>query len=805
MFPLCTANFCSRLLSLKGSKETPQSLKKIGRNTSTLDKGWASNPDYVLSNIHKLTEVEVMQLLEKMVTLPHKRLEKILMAQKEEDPVFISNLIERLPQFLTATLVKITNVCGGHYGSIRRSKIWDHLEFEFMKRSTRLNDQQLVDILFSFSRLEKGSKEFYDEMELIIIKSETEFRENELFKFLNSFSQAKQGSPELYKYLSEKLMIHKNSLSITRMAEICAEFSIAPNAKLAGSGFNDFIEKEIRKRISLGQLHFSEGAKICDSLFINGIGSAEFQVQLEEYLANRVENEKIPELLSLAHALYNPKYQIKHSKLHQELCTVLTLSMEELSIRQLGFLFWSVTRDQKLYKMIKSGDSYSKMLIKALLNTIFRKCVSFNSRGIKNIINSLQDAFPDLEIIDELNAEFTKEEMYDKLEKVILTKLHDFTNQDILTILESFFKVGAGSEALYEKILSRLIDRRRELKPREFIKLFEVLPQVGPIYESTMNEELWEDYLESVRKPIMKKTLNITEILSVFKTYVSVNYMKGGSEIFYMMLNQIRNGINQVPAEKFTETMTYLVEAHVMDIAEKFVPILKQVRDSNQLLDIFRTDDDRIRLLWALFVLDKTEKLVSVENIKEMVNGVQLQELDAFHLKIFLQVLQLTLFNEGYSNVIDYNDYYEQLNNLDDGYKEYILTNDLASKTKNDIRLKAKSKLEEIIENPTPEGQKKDPNITYEIYNNFIDDFLNCIDVVAFKLDAKKDLLQKIAIVINNQGKYLAYSLEDDDDPKLKMSEYIKIKIMGEIYQWDVINVDDDKLDLIDSSLKGIL
>jgi len=102
--------FCSRLLSKKGSKETPRSLKKIARKTSILDVNWAKNPNVVLSNSHKLTEVEIMKLLEKVVTLPEKRLERVLKSGGQADEAFIKNLITRFPHFLTATLVQITKV-----------------------------------------------------------------------------------------------------------------------------------------------------------------------------------------------------------------------------------------------------------------------------------------------------------------------------------------------------------------------------------------------------------------------------------------------------------------------------------------------------------------------------------------------------------------------------------------------------------------------------------------------------------------------------------------------------------------------
>ena len=90
-------------------KMSPQRIEKIGSQT-LLDKKWAERPLTVLKNPHKLSEVELYKALEKIVEMPEKRLKTMLKEsnQKVIDEVFLSNLMERMPQFLTATLVNIT-------------------------------------------------------------------------------------------------------------------------------------------------------------------------------------------------------------------------------------------------------------------------------------------------------------------------------------------------------------------------------------------------------------------------------------------------------------------------------------------------------------------------------------------------------------------------------------------------------------------------------------------------------------------------------------------------------------------------
>lgn len=118
------------------------------------------------------------------------------------------------------------------------------------------------------------------------------------------------------------------------------------------------------------------------------------------------------------------------------------------------------------------------------------------SRGVKYVVTGLNTAFPEGKIPEDLGLEFDNNQLYDRLEKVIITKLSDFTNHDLIFVLESFFNTKVGTDKFYEKIFAKLIDNRKKLRPTEFIKLFRILPQISYIYDNNMNDELWNDYLE---------------------------------------------------------------------------------------------------------------------------------------------------------------------------------------------------------------------------------------------------------------------------------------------------------------------
>ena len=84
-------------------------IEKIG-SKSILDRQWNEKPMQVIKSPHKLTEIELYNTLQKIVEMPEKRLKNMIIegGKNNIDEVFLLNLAQRVPQFLTQTLVNIT-------------------------------------------------------------------------------------------------------------------------------------------------------------------------------------------------------------------------------------------------------------------------------------------------------------------------------------------------------------------------------------------------------------------------------------------------------------------------------------------------------------------------------------------------------------------------------------------------------------------------------------------------------------------------------------------------------------------------
>ena len=105
------------------------------------------------------------------------------------DEVFLANVITRMPQFLTATLVNITKTLTIQKDYFKDHIVWRALEKELFKRRNNLNNEQLAAIIHAFGMTGNGTKEFYYEMEETIIDSPIPIETERLELILKGYSQ----------------------------------------------------------------------------------------------------------------------------------------------------------------------------------------------------------------------------------------------------------------------------------------------------------------------------------------------------------------------------------------------------------------------------------------------------------------------------------------------------------------------------------------------------------------------------------------------------------------------------------------
>ena len=146
----------------------------------------------VIKSPHKLTEVELYQTLEKIVEMPEKRLKTMIKqgGTNAIDEVFLLHLGQRVPQFLTATLVNLTQVLLLQKDYFRGHPIWKPLEVELHRRRNNLNNEQLAKVVHAFGVTGNASRFLFCELETTIVDSPIAIETEHLLKILSGFAVA---------------------------------------------------------------------------------------------------------------------------------------------------------------------------------------------------------------------------------------------------------------------------------------------------------------------------------------------------------------------------------------------------------------------------------------------------------------------------------------------------------------------------------------------------------------------------------------------------------------------------------------
>ena len=175
---------------------------KIG-GLSLLDKQWADKPMSVIKSPHKLTEVELYQTLQKIVEMPEKRLKTMIKqgGTNAIDEVFLLNLGQRVPHFLTATLVNLTQVLLLQKDYFRGHPIWKPLEVELHRRKNNLNNEQLAKVIHAFGVTGNATKFLFSELEETVVDSPIGIESEHLLKVLSGYALADLGEPVLYDHI----------------------------------------------------------------------------------------------------------------------------------------------------------------------------------------------------------------------------------------------------------------------------------------------------------------------------------------------------------------------------------------------------------------------------------------------------------------------------------------------------------------------------------------------------------------------------------------------------------------------------
>ena len=98
------------------------------------------------------------------------------------------NLAQRVPHFLTETLVNLTQVLLLQKDYFRGHPIWKPIELELHRRRNNLNNRQLANVVYAFGVTGNATKFLFQELEETIIDSPIPIENEHMLKILSAYS-----------------------------------------------------------------------------------------------------------------------------------------------------------------------------------------------------------------------------------------------------------------------------------------------------------------------------------------------------------------------------------------------------------------------------------------------------------------------------------------------------------------------------------------------------------------------------------------------------------------------------------------
>ncbi|CDW77722.1 UNKNOWN [Stylonychia lemnae] len=770
------------------SRMSPDQIAQIGSST-LLDKQWADRPLGVIKNPHKLTEIELYKTLEKIVELPEKRL-KLMLTQNQQavDEVFIANVIQRMPQFLTATIVNITKTLMLQKDYFKDHIIWRPLEQELYRRRNNLNNEQLATVINAFGVTGNGSKTFFHEMEEIIIDSPIGIENEYLQKILMGYSQVDLGSATLYGHIVERMLSRGlEKMSIQNIVEIARHLSKATNVHKAGYGFYEKMEKHIHKEIHEGRVTFPDLCNIVENILPANIGSNKFQQELEDFILNKFESDNLQIVSDLIKGI--SLYKIKNPDLENLIYKTVAININEFTLKQLETLIWAFSRNHKsIYeekKYLKFIDlpDYQKFTLEKLIDRVRTKAPTMKARGVAFAIESIQ------------NLDYRNEDTFKKLERVVLSKLEELIPHYLVKVLSSYFKMGYGSGELYDKLISKIIESINEegtMKYSDMLRFFEIFPEVSYIYDNSMSEEIYLTFLNKIQAVIKDKKFPTEDLCRVFNILVRISpyqpqkNLPEQQKFMAELLGRLRQCIYDIPKENFASTLSNMIEYQQHEIAKKFVFIVQECVKLGKLMTEFTKPEERIALFWSLMQIEKscTDPTIINEDNLAFLNDIDPNALSPRNFLLYKQLIclvQMFWMQTGQEfKILQFDKIYERITlGISVERREEFINEDPATK----VNQQLSNDLFRII---------KKSNIFKEVTQNLSDDLMNLINIACVPQQALGEEQQLVGIILINKNSFISTII--DDQPIIRRTVDLKQDILVDLFGWNLMFIDESDL-----------
>jgi hypothetical protein len=860
------------------------------------------NPDEVV----KLSENDIHAALRKTGRLPESDLKEIIERYKNNDSnnqggdknSSISNLsnVSLLQQEVEKYILPKLNLClnkslveicrtGKQNPTLfkKHEKFWVSLQKEIITRVETLSNDQITDIIQSFSKCEITPKiKFFEEIEDTVLDSPAKFLLSQNEKIFYAFSAQKKGSTGFLKTIARRYFRHKNLLDGTKLAKFISELNSHANSIKGNFGHTAEMEEIIKKEIESGNIKFEQLITIAHYLFTDNIGSNDLQRLIETSIVEKFENRidvEMSSVIKLVRCLSN--HYIKNEIICEKVKNYLEgymngyISKEENQneeddiqdsqdsqdtpsqnlnlifnqeytklITNLNTIIWSLSKNKTFLELAKKDEF--KYFYSRLKDNFIRNIDYFNAReftfsleGIINLLSSEKNSQLQKDLI------FTSEECYTISQKLKNLDYSNITNHDTIKLL----KILSQNENLltdvesFNNLISNAVKNFNSASYQDLIDFIDVIYNFPISFNQHLVEEKQtslSEFFEKRISPIVPKMdiIYFSKLVNLLSRPVILNLFS--REFSQNIFNILQSRLNEIPKEHFPEVLATCTKLKLTSQVENLIEILEDLSNFEDLKTCFNKPQEYLKLLWSMLSLyhrkdwvlkfnqkqsNLIEKFIQSFTIKnnsgEKIDNNKLDSInpDYFVENFLKKDLDINFFlNQNLMNRED--NYYKILQIVYLSYlynKEYLNLDPVISKeflekinthlftisTKFDlnsrsnyISLDPASKCDKLIledfNQEITEFFKPKPNAT--IYPNFIDEFLNAVNIV-INFELPQNLSKQyevIGIDTNIFALVIMNKFYKTVDEKSVMSIYDnRFRILKDVFNFEVKIIED--------------
>ncbi|EAR90623.2 hypothetical protein TTHERM_00123730 (macronuclear) [Tetrahymena thermophila SB210] len=687
---------------------------------------------------------------------------------------------ERIP-------IEIKNMC---------NSIWNTVESEFTRRLKFMSIDEIARTVRLYAHANRSNPQFFREIENELFERDMEYvNYRSVGMILEGFSHANLGTTTLYANLARTIKVAQSEIHPLELAKYAYYFSKTPENIQGGFGIYKIAEEKLNYTIEM--MEFNDLIKLSKYFIAQNIGSNQFLQKLEKKILDTYPSKQFGgispnQLTKLVKNTSKHYFQYNDKALFHTLEAESIKQVPYMTVHQLQIILWSYSRSRR-------GNLE---LYEALEKAILKKLKLFNARGIS--FTYYQFAF----------ANRGSTQLFQALEERILEiGIQNFYAHYLVKIL-SGINIRNALESLRDTLLMPILKHMSQIavqsKYSEAIKFLYLLVELPPYQikdqDNQTNINVQSEYdslfkeFETNKFIHIADQLKIDEVSQLYFAYRSANI---GSAQFIQLLEQRFEKQTEVPKPYFCRTLFSLVQHLKFDLANEFIPIVKELMKYGD-IKYFFSHEDFIRLTWSLLLQEQALRSSGqlhhydeeryfmkpnfwLEEVYDAMFSINPNTIKFTALPIWVQnicmltqmkIKKMKKFQSKQKEELLHK-LIEKVDQIDFEYKKQYVQRDLKqfSTTKKEIHQELSSRMAVFGD-----------SLDYQLVEDLVDEFLNIMDsAVYLKHD---DQILKIGVIILNEYHYTNRDVSNGQE-NLLLQVQNKITLLQELLDWQIIVIDE--------------